>query len=232
MEQSFCVTVYETNHRKSSDDGTYRPSEHNNDDTLYRFGYKVNAIETGDIKQHVETRSKDDVKGEYFVIEPNGVSRLVQYIANANGFNAVVRHQFGTKYSKNSSTNNFTRSDPYHQEHHTNLFDTKINNPEHLPQDRFLPMQSNKYLRQQNSKYRQSSPKSITNQSSIRLLESSMDELAKMPQTTDIPTKQIIGRRRQYEVNDPEVDIDIRRSIQKPFLNLAKLKQPRNENNE
>lgn len=235
MERSFCITVYESSHTKSSDIGTaYHTS--NNDGTSYHFGYRVNAIETGDIKQHIESRLKNDVKGEYFVIEPNGFSQLVQYVANSNGFNAVARHQYGTKYSKNFGTNDIPRSNSDRQiDHHANILDGKINNLERLPQqqnvvafDRFtLHEQNNKYLQQQNSVYRQSSPKSITNQSLIRLLENSTK---KFTVSTDIPTTQNVVRK-QYEVIDPEVDIDIRRSIPKPFLNLAKLKQPRRDNN-
>lgn len=243
LEMCFCPTVYDLNRTKSElfDDGKYKPAEQtNNDEAFYQFGYKVNAIETGDIKQHIERRVKNEVKGAYFLVEPNGVGRLVEYIANENGFNAVVRHQYGDKYSKNFDTNNSTQSDPFRQRLYTNILnETKVNNDEKLSQrqnalfDRFLPEQGDKYQRQQNVTYRQSFPKSITNQSSIRMPENSKENLENLSnsvnQTTTEPT---IGRSRQYEVIDPEVEIDIRRSIPKLFLNLEKLKQPRKQNNE
>lgn len=197
----------------------------------------MNATETGDIKQHVETRLKNEVKGAYFLEEPNGASRYVQYVANSNGFNAVVRHQFGVKYSKNFNPMNFTRSNTNRQELHTNILnDSKINKPKHLTQqqivafERLLLKYRNQSV-QQSGKYRQSSPKSITNQTSIRLAEQFSKQPANVSQSQSAYTASVPvdGRRQQYEVIDPEVDIDIRRSIQKPFLNLDKLKQPRKE---
>lgn len=47
--------------------------------------------------------------------------------------------------------------------------------------------------------------------------------------TTGIPSNQAIGIGRQYEVIDPESDIDIQRSISKPFPDLDKLKQSRRQ---
>lgn len=234
--------MYNLNQTRSEsfDDGTYRPSEYKNDEAFYQFGYKVNAIETGDIKQHTETRVNDEVKGAYFLIEPNGVSRLVQYIANSRGFNAVVRHQYGTRNSKNLNTNNSTQSDPFRfQGFHTNIVnESKVNIEEKLPQrqtvafDSFLQEHDDKYG-QQNVAYRQSSPKSISNQSSIRLPSNFSEKFGNLSESAaQIPLKpSVVGERRQYEVIDPEVDIDIRRSISKPFLNLEKLKQPRKEDN-
>lgn len=271
MEMYLCITVYEpkrinSNSQASFDDGTYRPKEYNNDDALYRYGYKVNSIVTGDVKQHSETRLKNEVKGTYSLIEPNGVTRLVQYIANANGFNAIVRYRFGEQYAQNLSKTNFNAQ----QVSPTNIFgeNRRNNNSDGVTSkhnmvfDRF---QQEKRKSQQITKFRQSFPKSISNQISIRAFDESSKNLQVLPNTTMpipssssstssslsslIPTpsltspspsssslwatlppsspNRIRGRLRQYEVIDPEVDIDIRRSIPKPFLNLTKLKQPR-----
>ena len=250
-----CVTVNDwngTGSKSVDDDGTYRPNEHNNDGENYRFGYKVNAIETGDIKQHTESRVNNDVNGAYFVYEPNGVSRMVQYIATSDGFKAFVRHRFGVKYSKNSDTNKSIQSDPSRQALHTSILNKiETNDEQNLSQrpqkvvafDRFLPEpepnnnDNNNKNPQQIGTFRKSSPKPITNQSSIRLSEASSGEetASILPESVAIPASSnlppVIGRRRQYEVIDPNVDIDIRRHISKPYLNLDKLKQPRIENN-
>lgn len=250
-----CVTVYDLNGTGSKsvdDDGTYRPNEHNSDGAFYRFGYKVNAIETGDIKQHTESRVNNDVNGAYFVYEPNGVSRMVQYIADSDGFKAFVRHRFGDKYSKSSKTTKFMQSDPSRQALHTSILSkSETSDEQNLSQrppkvvafDRFLPElepnnnDNNDKNSQQIGTFRQSSPKPITNQSSIRLSEtfSGEEAVSILPESTAQPASSnlspVIGRRRQYEVIDPNVDIDIRRHISKPYLNLDKLKQPRIENN-
>lgn len=260
VEMYLCVTVFERNEASPKslatfDDGIYRPNEYNSDNALYQFGYKVNAIETGDIKQHIETRLKNEVKGAYFLMEPNGGSRLVRYIANVNGFNAVVHHRFGTQYSRDFSTSDFNADAPPHisqTQTQTNIVnDNRNNNANEMPSkynlmhDRFLLQNRSS---QQIGKFRQSFPKSITNQIPIRTLEGSNQVSQVLPSTTMTPAppspppptpssslpsqsspKPVHGRRRQYEVFDPEVDIDIRRSISKPFFNLAKLKRPRKD---
>lgn len=99
-----CETLYEPNENTAVDNGKYHPNEYNNNNAFYQFGYKVNAHETGDAKQHIESRTKNEVKGNS-VNEPNGASRLIQYIANAKGFNAIVRHRFGVIYSRINGTN-------------------------------------------------------------------------------------------------------------------------------
>lgn len=200
MKWCACIPVYESNGaalKSTFDDGKYRPDQYKNDDTFYRFGYKVNAIETGDTKQHIETRLKNDVKGAYFVTEPNGATRFIQYIANGNGFNAFVRHQFGVKYARNGNNqSNQNRGEA----------------TQNSAIDRFVTPEN------QNSKqnFRQSLPKPITNRS---LQANSAELMAQVLPSTET------GTQRQYEVNDPDVDNDIRQNVLKPFLNLAKLKR-------
>ncbi|XP_031626137.1 uncharacterized protein LOC116342598 [Contarinia nasturtii] len=206
LERCVCLTVYDLNYASSNpfgDSTTYQQNEQKNDAALYRFGYKVNAIETGDMKQHIETRLKNEVKGSIYVIEPNGVSRYVQYVANSNGFNAIVRQQFGSKYSKNFSSKNAIQTvinnkiQPYLQSKAE--FDG-------FPRVEFE--QSGKYPHHQSD---------FTEMSANRL------------DSIETSTKQAITSRQQYQVNDPEVDIDIRRSVPMIFLDLQKLKKSRKQ---
>ncbi|XP_050421990.1 uncharacterized protein LOC126834249 [Adelges cooleyi] len=59
---------------------------------LYSFAYGVDDPNTGNVQSHSETRDGSVVKGEYSVMEPDGVLRNVLYTADAeNGFRASVR---------------------------------------------------------------------------------------------------------------------------------------------
>lgn len=61
--------------------------------TNYNYGYEVNDANTGDYKRLQETRLGDAVVGHYTILQPDGVTRTVQYTAdNENGFNAVVNN--------------------------------------------------------------------------------------------------------------------------------------------
>nr|WJQ78157.1 cuticle protein 8 [Locusta migratoria] len=58
----------------------------------YAFNYGVHDAHTGDIKQQSEHRDGDVVKGQYSLVEPDGSTRIVEYVADDhNGFNAVVK---------------------------------------------------------------------------------------------------------------------------------------------
>ncbi|XP_055853211.1 larval cuticle protein A3A-like [Episyrphus balteatus] len=63
----------------------------------YTFSYDVKDPSTGDIKNQIESRDGDIVKGSYSLLDSDGLTRLVQYTSDGvNGFNAVVTRT-GTK---------------------------------------------------------------------------------------------------------------------------------------
>ncbi|XP_026726734.1 cuticle protein-like [Trichoplusia ni] len=55
------------------------------------FSYDVADPNTGDFKSQHETRVGDSVSGQYSLLESDGTKRTVDYTANDDGFNAVVR---------------------------------------------------------------------------------------------------------------------------------------------
>nr|ATY49616.1 Cuticle protein [Bradysia odoriphaga] len=57
----------------------------------YSFSYNVQDSYTGDVKNQQETRSGDNVQGQYSLIDADGFKRTVDYTSDSiNGFNAVV----------------------------------------------------------------------------------------------------------------------------------------------
>ncbi|XP_055850438.1 larval cuticle protein A3A-like [Episyrphus balteatus] len=63
----------------------------------YTFSYDVKDPSTGDIKNQIESRDGDVVKGSYSLLDADGLTRTVQYASDGvNGFNAVVTRT-GTK---------------------------------------------------------------------------------------------------------------------------------------
>ncbi|CAF4786920.1 unnamed protein product [Pieris macdunnoughi] len=60
----------------------------------YDFSYHVNDARTGDFKAQSEARRGDTVLGQYSLIQPDGVRRVVDYQANdLTGFLATVSNQ-------------------------------------------------------------------------------------------------------------------------------------------
>ncbi|KAG7311165.1 hypothetical protein JYU34_002165 [Plutella xylostella] len=57
----------------------------------YNFAYEVNDRTTGDIKSQSEARRGDTVLGQYSLLQPDGVTRTVEYKADdREGFKATV----------------------------------------------------------------------------------------------------------------------------------------------
>ncbi|KAJ8718604.1 hypothetical protein PYW08_002841 [Mythimna loreyi] len=60
----------------------------------YDFSYSVQDGQSGDVKQQQESRAGDAVQGSYWLVQPDGVKRIVDYTADkVNGFNANVRYE-------------------------------------------------------------------------------------------------------------------------------------------
>ncbi|XP_055587349.1 larval cuticle protein A2B-like [Uranotaenia lowii] len=60
----------------------------------YEFAYQVSDSKTGDQKFQQESRNGDVVRGVYWLVEPDGTKRTVEYSADSiQGFNAVVSRE-------------------------------------------------------------------------------------------------------------------------------------------
>ncbi|GBP75520.1 Cuticle protein 19 [Eumeta japonica] len=60
-------------------------------DPSYDFAYDVNDPYTGDVKNQAEAKRGDVVSGQYSLLQPDGVHRVVDYRADSyNGFRATV----------------------------------------------------------------------------------------------------------------------------------------------
>ncbi|GAB6022407.1 hypothetical protein CHUAL_006524 [Chamberlinius hualienensis] len=59
----------------------------------YKFGYAVKDAATYNQQSREETKYGNTVTGQYTVLEPNGEIRVVNYIADDNGFRAEVLKQ-------------------------------------------------------------------------------------------------------------------------------------------
>lgn len=57
----------------------------------YHFDYFVSDPHTGDHKSQWEVKEKGVVRGGYSLVEPDGTTRVVEYIADDHGFRAVVK---------------------------------------------------------------------------------------------------------------------------------------------
>ncbi|KAL1505350.1 hypothetical protein ABEB36_004937 [Hypothenemus hampei] len=58
----------------------------------YVYEYGVSDPHTGDHKSQWESKDKDgNVRGSYSLLEPDGTTRIVDYIADDHGFRAIVK---------------------------------------------------------------------------------------------------------------------------------------------
>lgn len=58
----------------------------------YQFHYGVSDPLTGDNKSQEESRDGDVVKGQYTLLQPDGITRIVYYTADNTGFHAQVTY--------------------------------------------------------------------------------------------------------------------------------------------
>ncbi|CAH2056561.1 unnamed protein product, partial [Iphiclides podalirius] len=69
----------------------YLPLQYQEPTPNYNFAYEVGVAHNGDYKRHHESRLGDAVLGQYSLLQPDGVTRTVDYRADDhNGFSAVV----------------------------------------------------------------------------------------------------------------------------------------------
>ncbi|KAF2879435.1 hypothetical protein ILUMI_26735 [Ignelater luminosus] len=69
----------------------YAPEYNNYEPKDYHFQYAVSDPHTGDHKQQWEVKEKGVVRGMYSLLEPDGTTRVVEYIADDHGFRATVK---------------------------------------------------------------------------------------------------------------------------------------------
>lgn len=195
----------------------------------YGFNYEVNAPETGDRKHHSEIQAKDQVLGSYSIIEPNGAHRYVEYVANSNGFNAIVRQEYRfpgiEKHQAISNefnqTEDKTATSPmasttempttaafaaYSYRHNLkmNKFFRRHRNRVELSEKRRKEFE--KLL--QNREYIQSSPRGV---STLDYLQPKASQRIGLSQPNE---QNVRNRQQQYEVTERDFDfIDIRRSV-------------------
>jgi len=65
----------------------------------YQYSYGVNDAITGDVKSAHEARDGDVTKGSYSVLQPDGILRTVNYVADPiHGFQAQVLNKGVAKH--------------------------------------------------------------------------------------------------------------------------------------
>jgi len=65
----------------------------------YDFGYDIHDSHTGNIQGRKEHGSKHSITGSYWVQDPDGSKRQVDYTADDhNGFKAIVKDKYGVRY--------------------------------------------------------------------------------------------------------------------------------------
>ncbi|XP_008479881.1 larval cuticle protein A2B-like, partial [Diaphorina citri] len=73
--------------------GYYDPAAYPDTPAKYQFAYEVADAQSGDYHGQQESRDGDVVQGVYSLVEADGTRRIVEYTADVNGFNAVVRKE-------------------------------------------------------------------------------------------------------------------------------------------
>lgn len=69
----------------------------------YTYSYGIEDPYSGNSQAHEESRQGDNVQGEYRVIQPDGLLRIVRYIADPErGFQVDVQYKPYTAPKRNS----------------------------------------------------------------------------------------------------------------------------------
>ncbi|CAG5005487.1 unnamed protein product [Parnassius apollo] len=96
----------------------YFPIRYEEQPTNYDFAYEVNDPHTGDFKRQQESRRGGIVLGQYSLLQPDGVTRIVNYRADDhNGFKAVVNNE---RSPKNAPSNRQGENDSEASERQAN----------------------------------------------------------------------------------------------------------------
>ncbi|XP_017768717.1 PREDICTED: cuticle protein 8-like [Nicrophorus vespilloides] len=105
VERHDTPIIADHEHHHHDDHEEHYPDAH----PKYVFKYGVKDDHTGDHKTQEEIRDGDKVKGEYTVVQPDGIIRKVEYFADHhNGFNAQV------SYSGHSEHHPVAETQEYH----------------------------------------------------------------------------------------------------------------------
>ncbi|XP_075970736.1 uncharacterized protein LOC142973069 isoform X2 [Anticarsia gemmatalis] len=88
--------VHSGHHGELSHIGSKKPEHHDEyawSYPSYEFSYKVHDPHSHDMKGQKESREGDSVKGEYWLVQPDGRKRVVTYHADKHsGFHAIVHY--------------------------------------------------------------------------------------------------------------------------------------------
>lgn len=60
---------------------------------MHIYRYHVSDYKTGNNFGHTQKRNKEETKGEYSILLPDGRIQTVKYVANDSGFHADVSYQ-------------------------------------------------------------------------------------------------------------------------------------------
>ncbi|KAG7299801.1 hypothetical protein JYU34_016810 [Plutella xylostella] len=94
----------------------------------YEYSYMVHDPHTGDHKGQAEMRKGDEVKGEYWLMEPTGNKRTVKYHADHTGFHAEV-------HNSHPHIHEMPKEEEKHEEKH----EEEKHEEEHKPEEHHEP---------------------------------------------------------------------------------------------
>lgn len=103
--------------------------------TEYNYWYDIVDPSTGDAKSLHEIRQGANVRGSYSVVDPDGIKRIVDYVAGKNGFKATVRREplshnhlrrynYGPPVAQNFKSNGYMSPVQYLKRFQTPVFST------------------------------------------------------------------------------------------------------------